>query len=103
MSNFILKVKRRIDRYRALSLFLCSLFFSSSPMMAFATGAGESEAAGTDLSEYLTSGTTVLEWLIESMGTLVGFIMSYPFLSITFFLMIAGAAIGFISRIIHSV
>lgn len=101
MSNFILKVKRRIDRYRALSLFLCSLFFSSSPMMAFATG--ETGAAGTDLSDYLTSGTTVLEWLIESMGTLVGFIMSYPFLSITFFLMIAGAAIGFISRIIHSV
>lgn len=57
----------------------------------------------TTLTGLLSSATEVVTWFITQMGAYLNFITQNPLILSMFLIMLAGAGIGFLFRIWHSV
>lgn len=59
------------------------------------------EASGMTLTQFLSNGSEVAQWLWEQAGTVSSTVMNNPMLAVPFYIFVAGAAIGFFGRLLH--
>ena len=60
-------------------------------------------ATANTLEGLLSAATQLVTWLITTMGSFLGFVTENPVVLILFLIGLAGAGIGFLMRIWHSV
>lgn len=54
------------------------------------------------MTDYLAQVTTVFTWILQSITTLITFILGNPFLAVSLVLFMCGAVISFYARIKNS-
>lgn len=59
------------------------------------------EASGMTLTQFLSNGSEVAQWLWGQAGTVSSTVMNNPMLAVPFYIFVAGAAIGFFGRLLH--
>lgn len=59
------------------------------------------ETSTMTLTQFLSNGSEVAQWLWGQAGTVSGTVMENPMLAVPFYIFIAGAAIGFFGRLLH--